>query len=61
MQERADDLEGDAKQKLDTEIELLQVERENLSDAISAVESADLENWESKKSGVEKALERVKK
>lgn len=60
MQEQADAAEGDVKQKIDADIKLLQVNRKNFADAIDAIEDAELSKWESKKTLIEQARDRLK-
>ncbi|QEG24943.1 hypothetical protein MFFC18_48660 [Mariniblastus fucicola] len=59
MQEELEGLEGTAYQELQTNIELMEVKRDNVSDALSALENAEVMNWEAEKPKVEQALERI--
>lgn len=57
MQERLENLEGEAYERLETEIDALQAERDVFADAIVKVRDAEALNWEAHKSSVETALE----
>lgn len=59
MKEQAEGLEGAELQKINTDVELLEVKRENLADAISEIESAELTEWESKQKLAEQAWDRI--
>lgn len=61
MRDRAGDLEDGTvqRQKLDTEIEVLEVKRESLDDAIDNLEAADSAEWETNKNLVEQALKQL--
>ena len=61
MRTRLDGMEeGAERQQLETDIEVLDVKRENQADALSEIENAELLEWESKKTMVEQARERIK-
>jgi len=59
MEEQSENLEGEAQQEMDTNIELLEVKRDKLSDALSDLQGAEVLEWESHKAKVEQALERI--
>ena len=59
MESKKDGLKGAALQKVETDIEIMQVHRENLADAISKVEAAELMDWESKKALADQACKRI--
>ena len=58
MKEKAESLEGAALQAAETDIELLKVKRDNLSDALSNLKGAAVTEWESQKENVKQALSR---